>query len=247
MAGIIAAGDLRIARWENGDFKAFQEMPINCTKFEIKPDGEFKTRMLTQIEKYGQVGGGVGLPKPMSLSIEVDDSDDAEVLGIALMGTVYTEAAATNATPVTDESFVVKELNGYLPLNHTNITNLVVKTQADVVINPSNYKLYPRKTGMILFSGGVTKGETVKLSYSHQAGSNTKIKVMTNSLIKAQVWLDGVNLETGKDFEVKFHRVGFLSKSALNFMSGDFVKTALEGTPETPTGFDSPCDYIKYE
>lgn len=247
MAGIIAAGNLFMGRYENGVFKGYPQEPVNATKFEIKTDGELKTRTSRQIGSYGQVKGSVGIPKPMGVAIEVDDAADAQMLGIALMGTVTSANAATLPTVVTDQNFTVLSLGKYLPIGHRNITNLTVKKADDSVVSPTNYSLYPRANGMIAFSGGVTEGEIVKLSFSHQDDAQTLITPMTQSIVKAKVWLDGENLETGKPFEVEFHEVVFLAKAALDFMNADFMKVALEGTPQTPIGYTSPCKYIKYD
>lgn len=244
MSGLILEMNLSIGRYVNNQFVGFSPNATNATKLEIKMDGELKTRISKRRNSYGQVLDSVAIPKPPECSIEVDNVGDAEIIAMGVMGTSSAVSAVATAT-VTDSNFTVSALNMWLPIGYRNITGLTVKKADDSALNSSNYELYQFETGMIKFSGGVTVGDIVKLSFSHHEESHVAISGMTDSIIKTRLFGDGRNLVNGKNCTLDIWEVPFSSKAALDFMSGDFMKMPLTGTCNTPVGKSSPFE-IKY-
>lgn len=242
--GYLFEGNLLVGKFINDVFEGFSD-PLNAVKLELKMDGELKTRISKRRGKYGQAVDSVAIPKPVECSIEVDSAGDAEVLSMAVMGTNTTVAAVATST-VTDANFTVTSLNTWLPLNHRNITGLTIKKADDSTLESTNYKLYEFQAGMLKFTGGITEGSVVKLSYSHTEEAHTVTEGMTNSLIKTRLFFDGKNLANGKNVTVDIWEVAFISKAVIDFMSGDFVKIPLSGTCNTPTGKNSPFEIKNY-
>jgi len=243
--GYLFEGNLMVARFQNGVFGGFAD-PLNATKFELKFSGERKDRISKRRAQYGQAVDSVAIPKPVECSIEVDSAGDAEILAMAVMGENLTVASAANAT-VTDASFTVLALNVWLPIfGHRNITNMTVKNPDDSSLASTNYAIYNFETGMVKFTGGVTVGDVVKLSYSHHEEGHIVTNSMTNSLIKSRLFFDGKNLADGKNVTVDVWEVAFSSQATLDFMSGDFMKVPLTGTCNTPNGKNSPFEIKNY-
>jgi len=240
--GFLGAGDLYIARY-NPVTAAFDPLqgPYECSKFEISPKSEIKELVSKGRATYGQVIESVPLPQPSEFAIALPEVN-RESLALALLGT--DSAINQGAGTVTDEAATAK-LDGWVPLAKSNIAEAgLVVTNADATTTyvlgtdyDVNYALgwIRAKTG-----GAITADQALKVAYSHNAISGTKIAGATNAQLRAKFVLHGVNFADQLPCIVTAHEAVLAADGAFDFLSDDFASVELSGRLKTPTGYAEP-------
>jgi hypothetical protein len=102
--GFLGAGDLYIARYENGAFLAY-EGPFECKKFEIKPNVEVKEMTSKGRTTYGQVVETVAVPQPSDFTVDMAEVNRTS-MALALLGTTADVAQASGS--LTNYAIVAK-------------------------------------------------------------------------------------------------------------------------------------------
>ena len=203
----------------------------NATQFELAPDAEMKELESRNPANYGQSVAAVTIPKSTKLKLKFNDFD-AAALEMALMGT--TSVINASAKTITDKIITVRE-GKWVEIGERNLsdTGLTVKhasnatTYAKGVDYEINYSL-----GMIkaLKGGAITDASTVKVSAQALAYTGKAIKVGAETIIKANIKLDGKNLVDGRKCLVHANQCVFKPTGSLDMLKNEFGEVELEGT-----------------
>ncbi|MDL1966657.1 MAG: hypothetical protein LWW90_08340 [Candidatus Desulfofervidus auxilii] len=242
MAGFLGKGDVYIDRDLKGQFKLLG----NTTKFAIsETEAEVKERVSKMRDTYGSALDTVIIPKPAKISLELNDID-AENMALALRGLI--EIINVSAGSISGRDFNVSELDVWLDIGDTNISNLVVKDQSGTTTyNENDDYVVNVRLGLIKFlsSGTVSKGDTVKLSYDYGAVTGKRIKAGRVTEIECALLLDGQNMTNGKDCKVRVFKCKLRPGSEVDFLMDDFQNLTLEGTLVVPEG-RSEAYHVEY-
>ena len=100
-------------------------------------------------------------------------------------------------------------------------------------------------SGMIkaVASGDIDDGDDVQANYSYGALSGSKIVAGTETEIRAQIRLDGINLDNQKKLDLLVWEAKLTTNGEIDPMSEDFVPTGLKGILVTPSGKSGPLEY----
>ncbi|SDO04254.1 hypothetical protein SAMN04488516_11735 [Desulfonauticus submarinus] len=234
MAGFLGKGDVYIDRDLKGQFKLLG----NTTKFAIaETEADVKERVSKMRDTYGSALDTVIIPKPAKISLELNDID-AENMALALRGLI--EVIDVSSGSVSGKEMEVSELDVWLDIGHTNISNLVIKSQDESTTYDENEDyVVNARLGLIKFlssSENVSKGDTVKLSYDYGAVTGKRIKAGRVTEIECALLLDGQNMTNGKDCTVRVFKCKLRPSSEVDFLMDDFQNLSLEGTLVVPEG-----------
>jgi len=215
--------------------------PFESSKFEIKPNSDLKEMVSRGRTTYGQVIESVPLPKPADLSVTFSEVNK-DSIAMALFGTaaVLNQGSGT----VTDEVVVashgkwVKLAQGNIAtagfvVSHTSGTpNYTLGTDYEV-----NYRI-----GMlrILSTGAIADAASLKVDYTYNAISGTRVSGGTQTQVRAQFKLDGVNFADQLPVIVDVWEAVLTPDSAFDFLQNDFAEVALKGRLKTPAGKTEP-------
>jgi hypothetical protein len=240
--GFLGAGDLyaRVYNPATGQFDQWAG-PFESSKFEIKPNSDLKEMTSRGRSTYGQVIESVPLPKPADLSVTFAEVNK-ESISMALFGTssVINQGSGT----VTDE--VITAVKGkHIQLAHSNIgaSGFVVTNNAATVTYvidvdyTVNYRL-----GLvhILTTGTIVDAAALKVDYVYNAITGTKVAGGTQTQVRAQFKLDGVNFADQLPVIVDVWEAVLTPDSAFDFLQNDFAEIALKGRLKTPAGKTEP-------
>ena len=243
LQSFIGAGDLYMDRLTEAGVSTGFEFVGNCTKLEIKPEGELKEQMSKGRSTYGQTLATVTLPKPAGLTLTLDQVG-AETMAMAFMGD--TEDINQGAGSAVDEA--VTAISGkYAELSFQNIVaSGFTVTNASGTVTYSggvdydvNYRLGSLLT---LTAGTITDGQALLVDYSYSAVTGTQINGATMPTIKAKLKLDGKNFADGKPCIVTVYEVQLMPTSGIDFLSSEWASMELAGKMKTPTGMTRPFD-----
>jgi len=250
MSGFLGSGDLYYNRVVAGIDQGWLRMG-NATKFEIKENTELKERISKQKASYGQVLDSVSVKQPAELAVTLDDLDK-DVIAMAFLGTV-SDIDVTGAS-ITDEGHPVASYDGYVRLTKGNVSNVVVKDSATGAITyvlDVDYKVSSAKSGMIQLLKGdgtddIAENEAyvfgasgIEISYDYATSTGKKVKGGTNSSIKVALMMDGENFADQSQVEVDVWEAVLAPQTGVDFLADDFATLELNGTLNTPSGFDS--------
>lgn len=240
--GFLGAGDL-YARVYNPVTAAFDQWagPFEASKFEIKPNSDLKEMVSRGRSTYGQVIESVPLPKPADLSVTFSEVNK-ESIAMALFGTssVLNQGSGT----VSDE-VVVASLGKYVQLAHENIaTAAFVVTNSGATVTyvlGTDYEVNYRLGLLKAITGGAIADEaSLKVDYTYNAISGTSISGGTQTQVRAQFKLDGVNFADQLPVIVNAWEAILTPDSAFDFLQNDFAEIALKGRLKTPAGKSEP-------
>jgi hypothetical protein len=244
MAGVLASGTLYVDRIEAGVKQGLTKWE-GLAKLEIKPNSELKEMLSKDKNKYGQIVASVAINKPAELSLELNDMT-REALAIALQGTgaAYSQGSGS----ITDE-VVTAKLGKFVELSKRNIAvaGFVVTNSAGTVtyvLNTDYTVNYALGLLEILSTGAITEAQSLKVDFTYSAVAGDRIQGATLAQVKAELLLDGVNLEDGKPMSVRIYEATLTADGAVDFMGDDFVKLSMKGRMTTPTGKSEPFEVI---
>lgn len=240
--GFLGAGDL-FARIYSPTLGAYEQWtgPYEATKFEIKPNSDLKEMTSRGRSTYGQVIESVPLPKPADMSVTLAEVNK-ESIAMALFGTASVLNQGSGS--VTDEVVVASHgkwvklafgnvaTAGFVVSHTTGSPNYVLGTDYEV-----NYRL-----GMlrILAAGAIADAASLKVDYAYNAISGTQVAGGTQTQVRAQFKLDGVNFADQLPVVVDVWEAVLTPDSAFDFLQNDFAEIALKGRLKTPAGKSEP-------
>ena len=242
--GFLGAGDL-YARIYNPATSLFEPWtgPYESTKFEIKPNSDLKEMSSRGRSTYGQVIESVPLPKPSDLNV-VFGEVNRESLAMALFGTNSTLAQGSGS--VSDE-VVAAALGKWVDLAHANLATagFVVTNSAATVtyVLGTDYEVNYR-LGMLraITGGAIADAASLKVDYSYNAISGTKIAGSTQTQVRAQFRLDGINFASQLPVICDVWEAVLTPDSAFDFLQDKFAEISLKGRLKTPVGKTDPFE-----
>jgi hypothetical protein len=241
--GFLGGGDLYINRYDPslGAFRGF-EGPFEASKFEIKPNVEIKNLPSRGRSTYGQNIETVTLPQPSDFTVELPEVNKA-TLAIALLG----DAVALNqgAGTMAAQPFTAIRKEVWLDLGHRNIvaagfsiTNEPGTTTyvmgVDYVVN------YRMGWVKILEASAIAPGAVLEASGSYNAVTGTTIRGATQTQVRAQFRLEGINFADQLPVIVDVWEAVIAADSAFDFLASDFNTVSLPGSLKTPVGKTEP-------
>jgi len=241
--GFLGAGDLYISRYNptTAAFEGFKG-PYEATKFEIKPNVELKELSSKGRTTYGQVIESVALPQPAEFTLEMPEVNK-QSLSLALLGT---ESAVNQGSGTwTDQPVVVTAKDVWLDLGKMNVAEagFAVKdeTGATTYVKGTDYEInYKMGWLKILPGSAIVAAATVEVTGTYAAVAGTKIAGATQSQIRAQFRLHGVNFADGLPVIVDVWEGIIAADAAFDFLSDDFATLSLPGRLKTPAGKSEP-------
>lgn len=240
--GFLGAGDLYIAPFNpsTGAFDGFQG-PYECSKFEIKASSDLKEMTSHSRTQYGQVIAAVSIPKPTEFSVTMAEINN-ETLTTALMGS---QTPSTQASGTLTDSPITAKLDHYVQLPKQNLSDVAFE-----VTNSAGTTTYVLGTdyvvnwrlGMVkaLSTGTIIAAEALLVSGTYNAIDGTMISGATQTQIRAQFMLDGINFVDGSPSIVRCPDCIMSSSAALDFLKSDFADAPLTGRVTTPIGAAAP-------
>ena len=240
--GFLGAGDLYIRRYDAtlGNFSDW-EGPFEATKFEIKPNADLKEMASRGRTTYGQVIESVPLPKPADFSVTLAEVNTSS-LALALFGTSTTTNQGSGS--IVDEAVTAK-LGKWVELTKKNVAaaGLVVTNSAQSItyVLGTDYEIN-YALGMIRAKtgGAITDAQPLKVDYTYNAISATTIAGATQSQLRAQFKLDGINFADQQNTIITVHEAVLTPDNAFDFLQNDFAEIQLKGRCKTPTGKTEP-------
>lgn len=240
--GFLGAGDLyaRVYNPSTGQFDQWTG-PYESTKFEIKPNSELKEMTSRGRATYGQVIESVPLPKPSDFSVTLAEVNK-DSIAMALFGT----AAALNqgSGSVTDE-VVTATLGKWVQLTKQNLASagfVVTNSGATVTyVLGTDYEVNYR-LGMLraIAGGAIADAASLKVDFTYNAISGTTVSGSTQTQVRAQFKLDGVNFADQLPVVVDVWEATLTPDSAFDFLQDNFAEIALKGRLKTPAGKTEP-------
>ncbi|OQW92827.1 MAG: hypothetical protein BWK78_00425 [Thiotrichaceae bacterium IS1] len=239
MSGLLLEGNLYLKRLTDPVDIGFVAAG-NAVKAEIEIETESKERLSKQKGSYGTALDSVVIPKPPKFNVTVDELAERRMLAIALMGTVTVETVA--GSTVDDEAVTVTH-DQFIALAHQNISAVTVTDSTGVTTytEGTDYELN-LSLGWIsaLSTGVIADSASIKVSYTYAASNAFTVKGNTQSIIKCEVMLDGINKADGQKVVFHAHRWAVSPSSAMDLLGDEFVSSELSGTLELPAGKDEP-------
>lgn len=240
--GFLGAGDLyaRVYNPSTGQFDQWTG-PYEATKFEIKPNSDLKEMASRGRTTYGQVIESVPLPKPADLSVTFAEVN-RESIAMALFGTASVVNQGSGS--VSDEA-VVAASGKWVKLAHDNIAsagfNVTGSAGSPTYVLGTDYEVNYR-LGMIraITGGGIADLASLKVDYTYNAISGTVIAGATQTQVRAQFKMDGVNFADQLPVIVDVYEAVLTPDSAFDFLQNDFAEIQLKGRLKTPAGKTEP-------
>lgn len=239
--GFLGAGDLYINRIVAGVKQGLQG-PYEAIKFEIKPNVDVKELVSKSRGNYGNVIESVALNQPGDFSIELAEVNK-ESMVLALLGT--TSALSQGAAgSITAESIPDVALDVWIPVSKANLTGSQTVTHSSgspTYVLGTDY-LVNAQLGWVKFlsTGAVVAGDDPKITSTYGTTVGTRIAGGTQSELRAEFVLDGINLADRLPCIVRVHEGVIAADAAFDFLGDDFGTVSLPGKMKTPTGGTEP-------
>jgi hypothetical protein len=240
--GFLGAGDV-YARFYDPALATFGDWqgPFETDKFEIKVSSDLKEMTSKGKDTYGQVIESVTIPKPNDFAIDFTEVNRTS-MATALAGT--TSSFSQSAGSLSDYVAVAK-LDAWVDLGKENIIgagfNVTNSAGTTTYVEGVDYKVnYRLGWLMALSTGDIVADASLKVDATYHATSGTRIAGATQSQIRAQFRLDGINFADQLPVIVDCLEAVIAPDAAFDFLQGDFAKVPLKGRLKTPSGASEP-------
>jgi hypothetical protein len=167
-------------------------------------------------------------------------------LAIALLGTVA--AVSQTGGTVNDEPLVATALDTWYPLSRASLTTVTAETAGEVALTEGEDFIVDRQLGWIKVLStnqhAVVAGNTINVTFTHEATTGNEIKGMTNAQLRARFKLVGKNFADDLPYVVTVQEAVIAADSAFDFLQDDFASVSLPGRMKTPSGFTEPFTVV---
>lgn len=239
--GFIGAGDVMLNPYTVGNAQSGYEAVTKAGKLEIKPNSEIKELPSKGRDDYGQVLATVSINKPADFSLTLTRVD---ATALKLMFMAESEAISQSSATVTDEAVVAK-LEKWARLTKRNIQAggfSITNTAEDVTyVKDVDYEINYR-LGMVrpLDAGSITADQALKVNYTANAISGTRLLGAKKPSLRCSVLLDGKNLVDDSPVLAEVFEATLTPQAGFDFFADDWNECVLEGRMATPIGKTSP-------
>lgn len=218
----------------------------NTTSLKLKAHSEKKERISRKKGTAGKALDTVTITKPTEISFALDTFNKT-TLAMALMGAA---ATVSEAKTVHDEVVNVVKKGVWLDLANRNIdpTSLVVKNASGAEVKAENI-VYNAAMGWVQVasdSKNVNDGEDIKVSYKTKGGG-LKVAAETVADYDLEIWVDGFNAASQKNFALHIPSAVVTSNSEVDWLADDFASAEFGGNTVLVDGHQSPYYYEEFE
>lgn len=232
-SAFLGAGEVYIDRLTSAGVSTGYTEIGNAMQFELTPDAEMKELQSRNPKNYGQTVASVALAKPTKVKLKFTDFN-ATALEMALMGTTQKINQPAGAVSKTVSAVEGKWVE--IGARNLSASGLEVKKDGSTTAfklgedYEVNYAL-----GMIkaLPSGAIVSGDVLKVTGTSQAYTGQLVSVGAETIIKADIKLDGKNLVDGRKVIVHAKGCTFKPASSIDMLKNEFGEIELEGTVGT--------------
>jgi hypothetical protein len=247
MSGLLVAGNFFVDRLNAQGQSTGIVGPINTTKLAVKAEADEKVRASKKKESYGQALSVVKIAKPVQVEWMFDDQP-AELIAMALLGD--TQVLNEGSGTLTDEALTLPDNQRWAQLPKTNFAKLgfAVKKDTTTLVLGTDYAVnYALGLVRAVKGGAVEAGGAITVSGQHNAISGTLIKGGINAQVRARIFGEGTNLETGKPITLDIFDASLAPTSAVDFAASEFVSATLSGKAQLVAGKDYPFEYAELD
>ncbi|UCX05425.1 phage tail tube protein [Shewanella glacialimarina] len=247
MSGLLVAGNFFVDRLNAQGQSTGIIGPINTTKLAIKTDADEKVRGSKKKANYGQALSVVKIAKPVEVEWMFDDQP-AELIAMALLGD--TQVINQGSGDLTDTPLILPTNLRWAQLPQSNFATLgfSVKKDAATLVLGTDYEVnYALGLVRALKGSAVEAGGEVLVTGQHNAISGTLVKGGVNAQVRARLFGEGTNLETGKPIKLDIFDASLSPTSALDFAASEFVSATLAGKAQLVAGKDHPFEYSELD
>lgn len=237
--GFLGTGDLYMDRLTAAGASTGLKRVGNATMLSIKAESENKTLIGRGKNNHGMVLGSVDIQQPGLIEVEINEYDK-ETLAMIFLG----EASVVQVTgaSVTDEA-VTAIAGAFVNLAYHGVSNVVVQDVTDTTtyVEGTDYNIN-YEVGMLetIVGGGITDADVLHVDYDYETADYDKIVGATQPTVKVALFLDGKNLNNGKECFVNVWEATLSPDAAVDFLAEDFVATKFTGSMIKPAAKDSP-------
>lgn len=213
----------------------------SADKFGIKANSEIKSKKSKGRDTYGQTIATVALAGEPDLSIVFGEVNKGNIRLAFMASQADLNVAAGGA--IADEVLIAK-LDKYVPLAHQNLSNTVTVKHTSglpTYVLGTDY-LVNYRTGMIqaLSTGAIDADESLKVSYTSNAITGTRLLGSTVAQLRTQVKFDGKNQVDDSPVEADIWEAVLTPSDEFDFLADDWGQLTLTGKMTTPAGKPSP-------
>lgn len=240
------SGDVLVDPLTSAGVQTGLQLKGECPDVSVKIDGDIEEQTGSGRDNFGQVVGSVSIPKPGAASFTFTQAD-IEMFAMVFYGTgaVMTQSSGTGVAVTLD----VKP-GRWVEMGKFRTSNEVVKNIAGDVtyVLGTDYEINAR-LGLIKFvAGSALAGEAqAAITLDHAAVTGATIQGMTKSNIRIRLVVDGVDLDSGRDFMLVVHQLRLKPSGDVTIKGKKFIEAKFEGTMETPAGKTSPFDLTFFD
>ena len=241
--GYLLEGDLYMARFVNG-VAGDLIGPFEGTVFSMQPQSNTVDMISRGRNSTGEIIESVSAKDPTQFNITFAEAN-AEILAMALMGNVASLAQAAgnfSGAPFNGTATVTAKTGAWVALPRANLTGSMDfeggTPASQQLTEDVDYQLN-RQLGLIrpIAGGLLTDGEVVTLvSGAFGAIAGSTIQGGTVPDVRAKFIMDGRNRVDGADITVTVHEAIVAANTAVDFLNGGFLTTALQGRMKKPSG-----------
>lgn len=247
MSGLLVAGNFFVDRLNALGQSTGIIGPINTTKLAVKTDADEKVRGSKKKANYGQALSVVKIAKPVEVEWMFDDQP-AELIAMALLGD--TQVINSGSGTLTDEALTLPTGLRWAQLPKSNFAavGFDVKKDAATLVLGTDYEVnYALGLVRAVKGGAVEAGGEVLVTGQHNAISGTLVKGGINAQVRARIFGEGTNLETGKPIKLDIFDASLSPTAALDFAASEFVSATLAGKAQLVAGKDHPFEYAELD
>ncbi|QMT33451.1 hypothetical protein LNQ82_02780 [Conchiformibius steedae DSM 2580] len=219
----------------------------NTTSLKLKAKSETKKRISRKKGSAGKALDSVTIADATEIAMTLDTFNKTTLAMILMGETVMLDTAANK---VTDEIVRVTEKGIMLDLANKNIDPATVKVK-----NTGNHAVAATDIEVNANMGWITvkadcanvnKGEDIKVTYSTRAGGGIRIAAETLADFDLELWVDGFNHASQKQFSLHIPSAVLKSGSELDWLADDFNKADFDGTVVLADGNNAPYFYEEF-
>ena len=220
---------------------------LESTELSIETNIEEKKITSRQCDTFGQTHASTILPSGSTVNIKLLDQP-AKTLAMALLADV-TETTVGIQTVTDEPATLTSTLWAKLQYRNIDAAGVVVQdvTNTTTYVEGTDYEIN-RDTGMTrrIESGSIPSGG-VHIDYTTGAYTATEMTGGTKTQANVQIRLEGTNQSTGKKGTLLIPKAALRPNGALDFMSGEYLESALSGDIVTIAGNNYSFKFTEYE
>lgn len=219
----------------------------NGIQLVLTPKSETKVRVSRQKETAGSALDSVVIKGATEVKLGADTFNKL-TLAMALSGKSVELAA--EAKSVSDEVVSAIEKGVWLPLANRNIdkSSVKVKNASGQAVKPEYIEVNPTLgwVKVLADADNVNAKEDIKVSYKTNAGGGIRIEAGTENDYDLEIWLDGFNNASYKNFVLHIPSVVVAPTSEIDWLGEEYAKAEFGGNVVLVDGNKSPYSYEEF-